>query len=85
VAVHPAYQGQGIGRRLLQLAEVEALRQGFAHIDLYTHERMTENIALYQRLGYVETARRTEKGYQRVYMRKTLSQATRALGGSPYA
>lgn len=85
VAVHPAYQGKGIGQRLLTLAETEALRQGFAHIDLYTHERMTENIALYQRLGYVETARRTERGYQRVYMRKALSQTTQALGGSTYA
>ena len=75
VAVHPTHQGRGLGRRLITLAETEALRQGFAHIDLYTHERMTENITLYQRLGYVETERRTERGYPRVYMRKVLSEA----------
>jgi hypothetical protein len=31
---------------------------------------MTENIALYSRIGYVETRRVTEKGYDRVYMTK---------------
>jgi hypothetical protein len=29
---------------------------------------MTENQAIYARLGYRETARRTEGGYRRVYM-----------------
>jgi hypothetical protein len=33
---------------------------------------MTENIGLYQRIGYVETRRVTEKGYDRVYMTKQL-------------
>ena len=35
---------------------------------------MTENIGLYESLGYVETDRRTESGYRRVYMRKDLTQ-----------
>ena len=42
-------------------------------MDLYTHESMTENIGLYEYLGYIETDRRTEKGYRRVYMRKNLA------------
>jgi len=74
VAVHPEYQGTGLGRRLVALAESEARDQGFTHLDLYTHERMTENIEMYKSLGYIETERRFEKGYQRVYMRKSLSQ-----------
>ena len=73
VAVHPAQQGKGLGGRLITLAEAESQRQGFAQLDLYTHECMTENIAMYKRLGYFETERRTERGYQRVYMRKALS------------
>ena len=87
VAVHPTHQGKGLGRQLMQRAEAEALRQGFVHIDLYTHERMTENITLYQRLGYVETERRTERGYPRVYMRKSLSKAVDSfpLGGQTNA
>lgn len=72
VAVDPAYQGKGYGRRLIECAETQAQQQGFAHLDLYTHECMTENIAMYKRLGYAETERRTERGYQRVYMRKQL-------------
>jgi ribosomal protein S18 acetylase RimI-like enzyme len=77
VAVHPAQQGQGVGVRLITLAEAESRRQGFMQLDLYTHESMTENIAMYKKLGYFETERRTERGYQRVYMRKVLSSSER--------
>ena len=33
---------------------------------------MTENMALYRRIGYVEYARRLELGLHRVYLRKPL-------------
>jgi hypothetical protein len=33
---------------------------------------MVENLQLYPRLGFVETERRVEDGYRRVYFRKTL-------------
>ena len=72
VAVHPEYQGHGLGRRLIDFAEAEAQGQGFNEINLYTHETMTENIAIYLKLGYVEVERRQERGYARVYMRKGL-------------
>ena len=72
IAVRPARQGEGIGRRLMEHAESEARRLGYGHLDLYTHERMTENIAMYERIGYVEVDRRTERGFPRVYMRKRL-------------
>lgn len=45
---------------------------GFDTVTLYTNERMTENIELYKKLGFEETERRLEKGYHRVYMRKTV-------------
>jgi ribosomal protein S18 acetylase RimI-like enzyme len=72
VAVHPAAQGKGYGRLLLAFAEEEAQRQGLGAIRLYTHVLMTENIALYTRLGYVETHRGEERGFARVYMAKRL-------------
>lgn len=75
VAVRPAQQGKGLGGRLIALAESESRRQGFSQLDLYTHESMTENIAMYKKLGYFETERRAERGYQRVYMRKVLSSS----------
>lgn len=64
---HHAY-----GRGLLEHAESEARRLGHGHLDLYTHRRMTENIAMYRRYGYEEVDRRTERGLARVYMRKRL-------------
>lgn len=72
VAVDPAMQGAGIGQQLLNLAESEAGRRGFQHIELYTHERMTENIPYYEKRGYSAFERKTVKGYQRIYMRKQL-------------
>jgi len=72
VAVLPQRQGEGIGRRLVEHAESEARRLGHRHLDLYTHELMTENIAMYARYGYKEVDRRTERGFPRVYMRKRL-------------
>ncbi len=73
IAVRPEWQGKGIGRALLEFTEAEARRRGFTAVRLYTHALMTENIALYQRIGFVETHRVSEKGYDRIYMAKRLS------------
>jgi ribosomal protein S18 acetylase RimI-like enzyme len=72
VAVSPARQGSGLGRRLLAFAEAEALRRGYAEIRLYTHQTMEENQRLYASIGYEETGRGAEAGYDRVFMRKQL-------------
>ena len=72
VAVDPRCHGTGIGRLLLELAESQARMAGHRSVYLYTHERMTENLELYARIGYVEFARRIEKDFARVYMRKQL-------------
>jgi len=72
IAVDPKYWGKGVGRIMLEHAEAEAKRQGFDSIYLFTHEKMTENQALYKRIGYVEYDRRLENGRRRVYMRKPL-------------
>jgi ribosomal protein S18 acetylase RimI-like enzyme len=73
VAVHPSQRGRGLGRELLKLAEAEAARRGYDAIYLYTHEKMTENQALYSRIGYVEYDRRSQGDFSLVYMRKTLA------------
>ena len=72
IAVSPSQQGAGLGRRLLEFAEEKARAAGYDSIYLYTQEIMTENQALYTRIGYVEYARRHEVGLDRVYMRKRL-------------
>jgi ribosomal protein S18 acetylase RimI-like enzyme len=73
VAVAPAHQGRGVGRALLEHAEAAALGAGFDSIYLYTHELMTENLALYARVGYVEYARREHGDAHLVFMRKDLA------------
>jgi len=52
VAVSPAFQGRGLGRKLMAHAETLAREFGFGTIRLYTNQRFAENIALYRRLGY---------------------------------
>jgi len=52
VAVAPAFQGRGVGRRLMAHAEQLAAEQGHAELRLYTNARFEENVALYRRLGY---------------------------------
>ena len=72
VAVDPSHHGTGVGRLLLEHAEAEARRAGFDSIYLYTHEKMTENQALYSRIGYVEYERRRHGDATVVYLRKRL-------------
>jgi len=73
IAVDPAAQGRGLGRALMEFAEQEAARRGLNRIALVTHEAMTENQAIYARLGYTETGRRSEDGYRRIYLEKPLT------------
>ena len=72
VAVAPEHQGTGVGRRLLEHGEDEARRAGEDAVVLYTHELMTENLALYTRIGYVEYDRRPVPIGDLVYLRKAL-------------
>jgi ribosomal protein S18 acetylase RimI-like enzyme len=72
VAVQPAASGRGIGKSLIRFCEDDARRLGLGAVHLYTHEKMTDNLSLYPRLGYVEVDRRTEDGFNRVYFVKDL-------------
>jgi len=76
VAVHPDRQGQGIGRALLDHAEARARDRDLPQVRLYTHETMTENLAIYRARGYRETVRAVEDDYRRVHLAKPLRQAT---------
>ncbi len=72
VAVSPSAQGKGYGRTLIAFAEEEARRRGHREVRLYTNVLMIENIAFYGRLGFRETGRVNEKGFERVHMAKVL-------------
>ena len=70
VAVAVESQGSGIGRRLLALGEREALRRGVSEIRLYTNEKMTENIALYEGHGYSISRREMREDRVLIHMSK---------------
>jgi ribosomal protein S18 acetylase RimI-like enzyme len=69
IAVDPARQGRGHGRALIDRAAAEARCLGLPAVRLYTNLAMTENLAMYAHLGFVETHRATEDGFDRVYLR----------------
>ena len=70
VAVVPALFGNGIGKTLMEYVEQSARTDGFSTVELYTNEAMTENLAIYPKLGYIETARKQQDGFNRVFFRK---------------
>ena len=74
LAVEPSCQGHGIGRELLAFAETHARGLGLHEMRLYTHVKMTENQAIYARLGYREVERRVERGREGVFMSKRIGQ-----------
>jgi N-acetylglutamate synthase-like GNAT family acetyltransferase len=74
LAVAPDTQGQGVGSTLLALAEQQAAAQGLSELRLFTHERMTDNLAYYPRRGYVETHRTDDGGFHRVHFAKSLAR-----------
>lgn len=73
LAVDPAAQGGGIGKALVGFCEAEARRHGLAAVELYTNAKMSWNLTFYARLGYRETRRGIEGGFDRVQFRKDLS------------
>ena len=73
LAVAPAAQGRGLGRWLVAFAERETLRAGLPVLRLYTNAAMSENLALYRRMGFQETNRAEDRGFRRVYMSKALT------------
>ncbi|MBO2462868.1 GNAT family N-acetyltransferase [Actinomadura violacea] len=73
VAVDPALHGTGVGTRLLAFAEDRARDLGLPRLRLITNERMTTNIARYERLGYRETGREVLKARNVVHMAKALT------------
>jgi GNAT superfamily N-acetyltransferase len=72
IAVAPSWQGRGVGRALMDLADDIARRGGFTELRLYTHVMMHENIVLYTHLGWQEYARGEQAGFQRVFMRRSV-------------
>jgi ribosomal protein S18 acetylase RimI-like enzyme len=63
--VTPWARGHGLARKLLNKVEEEALREGFAVINLDVRETMAEAISLYESVGFVRIG--THPYYARVH------------------
>lgn len=73
IAVNPAYQKHGLGRRLLAFTEQKAREMGLEKITLVTNEKMVANQEYYTKNGFVETHRHAlHEGRVGVWMRKIL-------------
>jgi len=72
VAVLPSHTGKGIGKQLIEFAQTNAAELGLTHVELYTNEKMHENLALYPTLGFVEIERKTQDGFNRVFFSKSV-------------
>ena len=76
-AVHPAVQGQGLGRRLIVSCERWALQQGYRRMALDTAEPAADLRALYARLGYADVGQVQWQGkaYRSVIMQRVLDRS----------
>lgn len=65
--VHPAYRGQGIGRKLL--LTMEAFHPHHRY-ELFTSERSIENLSMYESMGYVRFKQRCMDGINFIFLKK---------------
>ena len=72
VAVAPAFQGRGYGRRLMAHAEQLAVSLGRTEMRLYTNKMFDTNVLLYRSLGYRVDREETFSGGVVVYMSKAI-------------
>ena len=75
LAVSPAFQGKGLGCRLMALAEGIARSLGHSRVGLCTNGRWTENLSFYAKRGYrVESEEDVDGGMFRVNMSKAVEE-----------
>lgn len=78
LAVDPAVQRMGYGRRLIGVAERRAHELALPALELWTRIELTENHATFRALGFVQTGTHTHAGFDRpttVIFTKRLSAA----------
>ncbi|MCW8884066.1 MAG: GNAT family N-acetyltransferase [Motiliproteus sp.] len=68
IGIHLDFQGQGLGGGLMKFAEAQAKENYYSELRLATHVLLTENVALYLHLGWVEY----DCDDVRIYMRKVI-------------
>jgi GNAT superfamily N-acetyltransferase len=73
LAVTPAHQRKGLGRRMMARVEALARARGLTLVRLYTNKAFASNLAFYQKLGYaIEREEPIKGGGTLVHLAKTL-------------
>ena len=72
IAVNPLHQKKGIGANFIKFIEQYLMEQKFDKYQLYTNEKMFENIDWYQKIGFKIFKKVNEKGFNRIYFEKKL-------------
>jgi N-acetylglutamate synthase-like GNAT family acetyltransferase len=73
IAVDPSHQKKSIGNNFIKYIEQYLIEQKINKYQLYTNEKMFENIDWYQKIGFKIFKKVTEKGFNRIYFEKQLS------------
>lgn len=74
IAIDPAAQGRGVGRRLMQRFEQHAIEMGLPVVRLYTNKAFATNLDFYRRLGYaIEREEPFKEGFT-VYFAKAVGK-----------
>ena len=68
LAVDPSYQGQGLARKLMTIAEQACAKAHLKEMRLSTHIDLHENVRMYKHFGWEESGRSGNK----ISMRKKL-------------
>ena len=65
LAVAESHRGQGLARRLIDLAEARARERGLPALELQTRVELVENQAAFLAMGFREVERTAHEGYER--------------------
>ncbi|WP_182201277.1 GNAT family N-acetyltransferase [Paraliobacillus salinarum] len=66
IAIHPNFQNNGLGKKLLNFAEKEAANRGYEEMNLATHTLFRENVSFYQKQGWIQI----DQNDTRIFMKK---------------
>lgn len=76
IAIDPAAQGKGIGRRLMRRMEERAVEMDYRLVRLYTNRAFAANLDFYRHLGYAIEREEPFKGGIIVHFMKVVGKAT---------
>ena len=79
LAVAPGFEGQGIGRKLIEKAEQYTVARGKPVMELQTRIELMRNHAVFGKLGYRKVAETAHPGFTRITsitMRKEITRGT---------